>query len=498
MTTPISSGKGPPNPPPKNPDGGEKPLQISWEVLEQAMRKPLVVERKLCKPSLAPGVLPEGANDWALDTPQCNQLYEYANAQGCYAGFMGYPRLAQLIQRSEYREPSATIASEMTRKWVKLASTEESDRVAELTDIMEAYDVRGMFQRCIERDGYFGRCQLFIALKGQENKVDVPLCIDQTGIKPGMLDGFRVIEPMWSTPQMYNSTDPTRADFYKPSSWYVQSKKIHSDRLLTFISREVPDLLKPSYNFGGLSLTQLIEPYVIQWLRTRDAVSDLIHNFSVLWLKTDLDTVLEGGDGAELFKRIQLFIANRDNRGLMAIDMNREEVGITNAPLASLDKLQAQAQEHLAGPTHIPLVKLWGITPAGLNANSDGEIRVFYDWIDAQWKAHYARHLKTVLDVLQLNRWGDIDESIRAIPEPLMQPSAVEQADIRKKNAETAQIYIDKGAIDRAEVREQLANDPESGYQNLPVDELPEDPMEAEMKMAAAMKPKSGAGSGAG
>ena len=470
----------------------EKPLQISWEVIEQALRKPLVIERRLCKPSLAPGVLPEGANDWALDTPQCNQMYDYANAQGCYAGFMGYPRLAQLVQRSEYREPSATIASEMTRKWVKLASSEESDRVAELTDIMEAYDVRGMFQRCIERDGYFGRCQMFIALKGQDNKLDLPLCIDSSGIKPGMLDGFRVIEPMWSTPQMYNSTDPTRTDFYKPSSWYVQSKRIHSDRLLTFISREVPDLLKPSYNFGGLSLTQLIEPYVMQWLRTRDAVSDLIHNFSVLWLKTDMDAVLEGGDGAELFKRIQLFIANRDNRGLMAIDMNREEIGMTNAPLASLDKLQAQAQEHLAGPTHIPLVKLWGITPAGLNANSDGEIRVFYDWIDAQWKAHYARHLKTVLDILQLNRWGNIDQSIRAIPEPLMQPSAVEQADIRKKNAETANVYVTMGAIDRAEVREQVANDPESGYQNLPVDELPEDPMEK----AAALESENGKDAG--
>lgn len=479
-----------------------KPLQISNQLLMQAMEKPLTVKRPLTAPALPPGVIPaNAANDEsyvALDSHTNQQLFTYANQQGCYAGFMGYPFLAQLLQRSEYREPSATIASEMTRKWVTLVGSKEgdnADKVSQLTEEMEKFQVRAHFRQLIEQDGNFGRSQLFIGIKGQEKRTDIPLCIDPSGVKMGSLEGFRPIEPMWTSPQTYNSTDPTRKDFYVPSSWYVQGKKVHADRLLTCISRPVPDLLKPAYNFGGISLTQLIEPYVIQWLRTRDAVSDLIHNFSVLWLKTDMDAVLEGGDGAELFKRIQLFIANRDNRGLMAIDMKREELGMNNVSLANLDKLQAQAQEHLAGPTHIPLVKLWGITPAGLNANSDGEIRVFYDWINAMWMAYYAPHLHTVLQVLQLNLWGKIDPSIKAIPEPLMQPTAVELADIAKKDAETAKVYVDMGAIDRAEVREKVSRDPESGYQNLDAGALPDDPMEKAAELEAKNAPPGGKGS---
>ena len=34
-------------------------------------------------------------------------------------------------------------------------------------------------------------------------------------------------------------------------------RQVHTSRILTFIGRPVPDLLKPAYSFGGLSLVQL-------------------------------------------------------------------------------------------------------------------------------------------------------------------------------------------------------------------------------------------------
>ena len=74
---------------------------------------------------------------------------------------------------------------------------------------------------------------------------------------------------MWTTPVTWNSIDPTRDDFYKPTMWYVLGRQTHATRLMTFIPHDVPDLLKPSYNFGGISDTQLVEPYVNRWLRTR-------------------------------------------------------------------------------------------------------------------------------------------------------------------------------------------------------------------------------------
>ena len=106
-------------------------------------------------------------------------------------------------------------------------------------------------------------------------------------IGKGMLKRLRVIEPVWTYPSSYNATDPLKPDWYKPSSWFVQGKEVHSTRLLTFIGREVPDLLKPAYSFGGLSMSQMVKPYVDNWLRVRQSVSDLISTFSTSGIKTE-------------------------------------------------------------------------------------------------------------------------------------------------------------------------------------------------------------------
>ena len=180
---------------------------------------------------------------------------------------------------------------------------------------------------------------------------------------------------------------------------------MHATRLLTFIGREVPDLLKPAYSFGGLSMSQMVKPYVDNWLRVRQSVSDLISTFSTSGIKTDLSQMLSAG-GEQLFKRLVLFNSNRDNQGLMVLDKDTEEYFNVSTPLTTLDQLQAQAQEHMASVSRIPLVKLLGISPAGLNASSEGEIETFDDTINAGQEALIRPNLTRLLHFVQLNALG--------------------------------------------------------------------------------------------
>lgn len=437
----------------------------------------------------------------AMDDAQTAPTWAYLNQTNCGMGFPGYGYLAELSQRSEYRAPTETVASEMTREFIDItvkgkASRKKreargegvdadgdgdidgglEDKIEQIEEAIEAFRLRDHFRKLAELDGLFGRGQLFIDIdygrKDADEMRQLPLVVSPDTIKKGSLKGFKVIEPIWTTPYTYNATDPMRGDFYKPSAWFVIGRRVHASRLLTFVSREVPDMLKPAYNFGGLSMSQLMEPYVFQWLRTRNSVSDLVHNFSVMVLKTDMNAVLQGGQGGcdagmGLLDRAKLFVGTRDNQGLTLIDKNREELQEVHASLASLDKLQAQSQEHMAAPSHIPLVKLTGITPAGLNADSEGEIQVWYDWVRANQILFFGPHLKHVLDIIQLHLFGEIDPAISFTFVPLNTPTVKEMAEIRKSNAETDGMYIDKGVVSPDEVRERVASDPDSGYNNL-------------------------------
>ena len=486
----------------------------------------VVVKRPIKEPRLFPGVVPtnEKSPEFATDDA-CGSYYggfgsetmapiwAFAREAHCDLGFPGYAYLSELTQRTEYRAPSETIASEMTREWIVLKTSGKTggeddssgkeaddaavkdvsdidpadnggaeDKIEELMTALEEFGVRDMFRQIAEQDGFFGRSQLFIDIKPKDGIDDgknrkLPLVVDPATIQKGSLRGFKVIEPIWTTPFSYNADDPAMSDFYEPRAWFILGKKVHASRLLTFISRPVPDILKPAYNFGGISLSQLMEPYVFQWLRTRNSVSDLVHNFSVMVLRTNMQAVLQGDSGSTggLMDRVRLFVQSRDNQGLTVLDKETEELMQIAVPLSGLSDLQAQAQESMAGPSHIPLVKLLGITPTGLNASSEGEIKVFYDFIRASQQSLFAKHLKTVLDILQLHLFGSIDSAITFEFLPLTSPSVRELSDIRKSDAESGVRYIEAGVIDPQEERERLMVDSNSGYDNLSGD-APEPP----------------------
>lgn len=453
----------------------------------------VVIHREFGPPELPPGVVPANPGDgfMALDSEFVAPVYAYANQFQCGLGFPGYAYLAELSQRSEYRSPSETIASEMTREFFKVivkgegqtsnggedvdgdGDVDKQDKVARLTEAIEKFKVREALGKVAELDGLFGRAQIYIDLdygSRDKNEIDqLPLLVDEATIRPGSLKAFKVIEPIWTTPFVYNATDPTAPDFYVPKAWFVLGRRIHHTRLLTFVMRPVPDILKPAYNFGGLSMTQLMESSVFRWLRTVNSVSDLVHNFSVMCLQTDMTNILSGepDQPGGLLDRAKLFTSTRDNQGLTLLDKDKEELVSVNVPLSGLDKLQAQAQEHMAAPSHIPLVKLFGVTPSGLNASSEGEIKVFYDFVRACQQKFYNDNLNIILQILQLHLFGEIDDAISFEWISLSAPTVKELSEIRKANAETDAVYIDKGVVSPEEVREKVNSDPESGYNNL-------------------------------
>lgn len=395
-------------------------------------------------------------------------------------GFLGYAYLAELSQRPEYRRISEIPAEEMTRKWIKFTSKSGKDiteKLKDLDDACERLKLRERFRQMAELDGLFGRAQLYIDTGQTEDREElkIPLVVDKRKIAKGSLAGFRVIEPLWSYPLQYNSDNPLRPDFFVPQTWSVQGMEVHRTRLLTFIGRPMPDLLKPAYAFGGLSLSQMAMPYVQNWLRTRQSVSDLIHSFSIMVLQTDLGTVLDTGAMANLIKRVEMATAFRDNRGLQVVG---EDEALTNvsAPLSGLEALQAQSQEQMASVAQIPLVKLLGITPSGLNASSDGEIRVFYDHVKAGQEKFFGDNLTIALNVIQLSEFGAIDPDIGYEFIPLWELDEAAQGAVNKSNADTDAVYVEAGVIDQEEVRDRIKADPKSGYANLagPAPEPPE------------------------
>jgi len=484
--------------------GGRRPSPAAEPVGKTAslpgLKVPLAAVARSRVPKAAPvnpflparhpaGVAPAGAS-LAMDEQVVDSLGwtngAYPNGQvgeGLY--FLGYPYLAELAQRPEYRKISEIIATEMVRKWIRVTASGEEDkseRISAINAALDRFGVRDAFREIAEQDGFFGRAHLYVDLEGGDEPIEAQTSIgagrdsaSAAKVGKGKLKGFKTVEAVWCYPSGYNTTNPLAADWYKPALWYVQGRPVHATRLLTFVGREVPDLLKPAYSFGGLSMSQMAKPYVDNWLRTRASVADLISSFSTSGVKIDMAAMLTGGgddSGDAFFRRIDLFTNLRDNRNTMVLNKAvgteaAEEFFNVSTPLGTLDTLQAQTQEHMAAVSGVPLIKLLGISPAGLNASSEGEIRTFYDSIHSFQERFYGPHLRTVIDIVQLNEFGDVDPDIGYEFEPLWSMDAKEAAEVRDLEARTAQTYIDSGVLLPEDERKRIATAKDTPYQGL-------------------------------
>ena len=493
--------------PQPKPERIEVPHGISAAQAEKLLS--VVVSRKtVLEPYRPPrGVLPKGLTIDAIHSSLVQDAsmdlainpMELAGLVNAALIFPGYPYLCELAQQAEYRNISGRLASEMTRKWIKLRSSsseDKSERIKELSAWMRKMKLQQVFREGVNFDGLMGRAQVFCDVGMMtSDEVKTQLLFSNAKVNPDHpVKGFRLVEPIWTYPYRYNSSDPLRADFYRPESWFVMGQEVHDTRLLMFQSRPVPDLFKPAYNFGGISLSQLATSAVNNYLSTREDVRELIHTMRQPVLKTNMNAFLGGAPGGEdqLTLRVASFTGMRSNHSLCVINndsSNPEEVTQVNTPLSGLDQLVTQTLEHMAAPAQMPLVVLRGITPGGLNASSEGEIRIWYDWVHDQQESMMREPLERALQLGMLSLWGEVDAGITFDFEPLFQLNGKDLARVREQDANSATAYVTMGAVDSHEVRRKLASDPDSGFDGLDVD----DPNFKPTPMPTATK-KPGAG----
>jgi phage-related protein (TIGR01555 family) len=459
---------------------------------------------KLFTPAIPPpGVLPKGqdAKKLAMDEWGWSDgaIGNFVGGSNYYASsyaegqqFLGYGVLAVLAQRAEYRVITETLASDMTREWIRFdtaknSKADKSDKIAELEDYLDNLKLKAAFKSGIENDGFQGRGQIYVDLgvdieavgtnsaSTSELRTSIGNGRDDASkakIKKGSLERLVSIEPMWTYPYQYNASQPLRRDWYNPTTWFVMGTEVHRTRLITFIGRPVPDLLKPAYSFGGLSMTQMAKPYVDFWLRDRTSASDLLNGFSTMVLMTTLDvSSISMASGNELYERIETFNAIRDNMGLLVLNKATEDFKNVSASLGGLHELVAQAQEHIASVAQIPTAKLLGIQPAGLNADSEGIIRLYYDRIKAFQESLLREPLTTIIDIAQMSLWGEVDRDIIFHFNDLWQLDEAGKGAIQLTKAQIIETDIASGIISPEEGREARAADPDSPYTNLDLSE---------------------------
>lgn len=393
--------------------------------------------------------------------------------------FMGYGALQSIAQNGMIRACVQTVTDDMTKKWIEITGGEESDaeRVAKLDDLQRnKYHLQSLFHKAIELVGYYGGAFIFIDTGASDDELTLPLAL-KSGCAETVTDDesgrvasvrFVVIDPLNVTPAEYNSDNPLLPDYMKPSSWYVQGKRVHASRLCVLFDNEPPLLLKPSYNFLGIPRAQILWDYVIHWNESRIYTNDLLKKISLLVVKTSTDEIFSTPDGVRMFDiKMRALQRYRDNNSIYVCDKEREDVANVQTSVAGATDIVRQSLEMIAAINRTPAVKLLGISPSGFNATGESDITNYYDHIRSQQEL-YREAIMKCLKAIQLVHFDNtIDPTVNFEFVEL----AGENESAKAMNANTKMqmlsTAVQSNFISADEARDVIKNDADMGMEFL-------------------------------
>lgn len=135
------------------------------------------------------------------------------------------------------------------------------------------------------------------------------------------------------------------------------------------------------------------------------------------------------------------------NEGLTLLD-SEDTMTYNSYTFSGLDNVLLQFGQQISGACGIPLVRLFGQSPAGLSSTGDSDIRNYYDSINAQQELNLRQPMDLLLSVCYRSKFGKPrPESMDFDFAPLWQMSTTEKFAMAKTAAETIDIAHAAGAI---------------------------------------------------
>lgn len=395
--------------------------------------------------------------------------------------FLGYAYLAGLSQNGLIRAGVTTVAEEMTKRWVEVKSGGDSDgsdqgqRVKAITAALQDFGVQDIFNEAAQKCDFDGGCLVFIDTGDDDETLKTEMFLDGAVLK-GRLKRFTLVEAINLYPGLYNATDPLAPDYFRPDSWLVLGKRIHASRFLYFAPNKVNMLLRPAYNFFGIPAAQLALDYVAHFTKCREAAQRLLTKFSLTVFKSNMAGILSGGPADDMNRRLQYLAQKRDNDSILLVDKEQEDVLKLETPIGGTTDVVRQSLEFVASIFRLPVVKLLGISPAGMNATGEFDERNFNDHVGSKQQKILKKPLDTVVDVLQLHLFGEIDPNIKAEFCPLTDEDDTQKATSFKMTVDTIAVLLDRGVISEEEARQVAQSDPAGPLAFIDPADIPESP----------------------
>ena len=149
-----------------------------------------------------------------------------------------------------------------------------------------------------------------------------------------------------------------------------------------------------------------------------------------------------------LARNMDMIRAYQSIEGLTLLDSD-DKFETTSYSFAGLDQVLLSFGQQLSGAADIPLTRLFGQSPAGLNSSGESDIKTYYDGILRRQESQLREPLTTLLDIVYRNVYGEpMPPEVSFSFVPLWQLTEQDRANIAAQDAASVTAAYTAGLID--------------------------------------------------
>lgn len=356
------------------------------------------------------------------------------------------------------------IPADMLKNWITITSGLDPDVEKRLSLTLRRTQLIDKIKRGMQWGRLYGGALGVMLVKHQGYDLSQPLQLDW--IMPGDFAGLLIFDrwngvnpsseliedisdPDYGFPKYYTVTDPAGGG----------SVKIHHSRVVRFTGNTLPFWEEIAEMQWGASVVESI----FDELRKRDNVSwniaqlTFMANIRVLKMQ-DLGQLLAATDNesqAELLRTLEAQNMLLNNMGMQVMDA-ADGLETHQYTFGGLSDCYQQFIMDISGAAEIPVTRLFGRSPSGLNATGESDLQNYYDMIAEKQESYLRPILNKVLPPFIISTLGSLPDDFDFEFDPVAEPTDKERADLAKCGTDNVVAAYNAGLISQRTALKEL------------------------------------------
>ena len=313
-----------------------------------------------------------------------------------------------------------SVPSDIVKKWFTISADVSPDKLDEINTYIRNISLQQKISEGMRWGRLYGGALGLIMINGQTENLDEPLNLDT--ILPGTFYGVYLLERWQSVmPDSEIVLNPADVDFGLPEYYIISDSvtnvtaRVHHTKVIRFEGRQLPMYERLNEQFWGVSEIESAYREIVRRDTTAENIASLIFkaNLSVMHIK-DLDQIfaINSVQAQERFWNTLQSIATVESSMGIKLVGAEDRAEYLNYGFNGIKDIYEGIMMDLSGATHIPVTKLFGRSPAGMNSTGESDLQNYYDYIDEVRDTQFRPIIKKLLPILALSTWGQIPNNL--------------------------------------------------------------------------------------